>query len=112
MAKIKLAPRTLAVVDVLAAGTAVPLSATPLETENILIQAKRTNTGNIFVGDSTVDATNGVSIGPGEFVSLSADSEEDDASYAVIDLMDIYIDAANNNDGVVLISLNEVSTTY
>lgn len=112
MAKIKLAPRTLADVTVAAAGTRVALSATPLETENILIQAKRSNAGNIFIGDSTVDATNGVSIGPGEYLSFSADTEEDDTSYSVVDLAEIYIDAANNGDGVVLIALNEVSTTY
>lgn len=112
MAKIKLAPTIRTSVTVAAAGTRVPLSATSLETENILIQAKRTNTGNIYVGDVTVDATNGLSIGPGEFVTFSADTEEDDASFSVVDLIDIYIDSANNGDGVILISLNEVSTTY
>lgn len=74
---------------VVAAGTAVPLSTTSTSILSVTVKALATNTGDIYVGGSTVAAANGYVLAAGELVSLDVD-----------DLMDVYIDAAVNGEGV------------
>jgi len=76
---------------VTSAGTAVQLG-----TSNCLgveIQALKANTGNVMVGNSDVDITDGTEDGielePGQTFTLW-----------VRELTSIYLDADNNNDGV------------
>lgn len=80
------------VTNVTTAGTDVALaSSTPAKW--VVIMARRTNTANIAVGGSGVDATastgNGVTLAAGESITLPVDN-----------LADVYIDATVNGEGV------------
>jgi len=77
-------------VTVTTAGSAVSISSSSITLKKgITIKANTNNTGNIFVGNSSVDNTNGIEIEPGESIDISID-----------DLNKVYIDANNNNDGI------------
>ena len=56
MAKIVLALKTLAQVSVAAAGTRQRVSAATLPVRQAVIQWHPSNTGNIYIGESDVDA--------------------------------------------------------
>lgn len=88
---------TLTAVTVAAAGTAQPLSATSLPVNSIIVQAATANTGNVFIGDSTVSATNGITLIPGETysITITAMGRTDE-----IDTATVYVDAATNGDKV------------
>jgi len=78
---------------VTSAGTAEALgSSTAID--SITIKALATNTGNIYVGSSSVDDTNGFVLDAGDTVSLDIDN-----------LADVYIDADTNGEGVSFIYL-------
>ena len=70
------------------AGTAEALS-TSTRVRSITIKSLPTNTGNVFVGTSTVNSSNGYILGLGEGVDLDVD-----------DLAAIFIDSAVDGDGV------------
>ena len=72
---------------VAAAGTAVQVGGGHIA--SVLIKANADNTGNVFIGLSSVHSTNGLILVPGEFVSMD-----------VSDLGAVYVDAATNDDGV------------
>jgi len=76
--------------DVATAGSAVQLTATATPCKLINIFAKAGNTGNIFVGSSTVSSSRGM-------VLEQARSTD---WFPIDDVSKVYIDAANNNDGV------------
>jgi hypothetical protein len=78
---------------VTSAGTAEAI-ASSTAIESVTIKALADNTGNIYVGDSGVDSTNGFVLAAGETVSLDIDN-----------LADVYIDAGTNDDGVSFIYL-------
>jgi len=78
---------------VTAAGTAEALASTT-SIKSVTIQALRSNTGNIYVGDSSVDSTNGFVLSPGASVATEID-----------DLATIYIDADINGEGVCYIAV-------
>lgn len=71
------------------AGTAVALSSTKVACRRVVVYANEGNTGNIFLGSSSVDSTRGAVLQPGRSETINCR-----------DLRDVYIDAANNNDGV------------
>jgi len=75
--------------DVTAAGTAEKLTATATPCKFINIFAKAGNTGNIFIGGTTVSSSRGM-------VLEQARSTD---WFAIDDVSKIYIDAANNGDG-------------
>ena len=81
--------------DVTTAGTAVRVVASSIKTESITIKAKASNDDDdlIYVGDSTVDSTNGFQLAPGESVSIDID----------VDTLPIFIDADTDGDGVTFI---------
>lgn len=87
-------PVTSSVVTVASAGTAVAVSATATPITSILIEADRANTGNIFVGDSAVDSTNGTELTPGGSISYQSDEPQTDEFI----LSDFFVDAATNGD--------------
>ena len=72
------------------AGTRVQLTATATPCRLVNIFAKAGNTGNIFVGGSTVSSARGM-------VLEQARSTD---WFPIDDLSKIYIDAATNGDGV------------
>lgn len=69
-------------------GAAVPLMATPLAVRSIVIQAAANNVGSVAIGDSTVDLTNGMLLGPGDSMTLAA---ENDSRYNDFDLSEVYL---------------------
>lgn len=75
--------------DVTTAGTAEPLVGSSTPSKTVHIRAKSTNTDAIYVGGSSVDSTNGISL-------LSGDSVELD----IANLATIYIDSAVSGEGV------------
>lgn len=72
-------------------GTAEAISSGQFR--SIVIKALASNSGNIYVGDSSVDSSNGFILAANE--TLSMDFE---------DLALIYIDADNNGEGVCFIT--------
>lgn len=84
------------------ASTAVPLLATSQGVRSLLIMAKKVagdNTGNVFIGDSTLDqgVKEGIELAPGDFLEFPLHDTK------VIDLTDVYVDADTSGDGVVFI---------
>lgn len=73
---------------VAAAGTAEPVSAVSMPVLGITITANRTNTGNIYVGDSAVDSSNGLILRRNASVFFDIDN-----------LDDIYVDVDTNGEG-------------
>lgn len=78
------------VLNVTTAGTALVLGAAT-DVREVLIQAKRTNTGQIYVGPSTVanNNTNGIFLEKGQFIKFYCTS-----------LADVYINSTLNGEGV------------
>ncbi|NIO44974.1 MAG: hypothetical protein GTN36_05485 [Candidatus Aenigmarchaeota archaeon] len=89
---------------VTSAGTAVPFSSTSKVVRSINIQADVNNVGNVFIGSSDVDSTNGIELAPGNTMSIEAPmmgmSGADD-----LDLNNWYVDAANSNDSIRIVSM-------
>jgi hypothetical protein len=81
-------------ITVTTAGTRVPLSATSLPTNSVLIQADTANTGYIYVGDSTVASTNGHVLSAGDAIEIRIDVN---GRVDEVDLADIYVDASVNS---------------
>ena len=69
-------------------GTAIVL-ANSTSIKSVSIQALPTNTGNVFVGNSSVNSSNGYILGAGESIAVDINN-----------LNLIYIDVAVNNEGV------------
>jgi len=77
--------------DVASAGTAVVLDATERRLNSLMVIAHDDNVGRVFYGGSDVDSATQKGLAPGESIVISG---------APFPLSDIYIDAANANDGV------------
>jgi len=75
--------------NVTTAGTRVALASTTA-CQGVLIQAKAANTGIIYVGGTTVSATSGIFLYPGESVEISIDN-----------LSKVYLDSSVSGEGVV-----------
>lgn len=77
--------------NVTTAGTAVSLVAATTPCREVLIQAKRTNTGVIFIGPSSVlnNYTNGVYLEKGDSVR-----------FFCTDLLELYVNSTVNGEGV------------
>lgn len=80
------------------AGTRVQLTSTATLADNLVIQAIKTNTGNIFLGDSSVSSTRGFTLVPGQFISFEGSRRRDGSDY--LDLSTFWLDCATNGDGV------------
>ena len=74
-------------------GTRVQLSSTEAPCNAIIIQALRSNVGNVAVGGSdvsiSVGSENGLVLAPGQTITLNVNN-----------ITRIWIDAANNTEGV------------
>jgi len=82
---------TQSLVTVASAGTAVVAGANSVEAHAVIITASKGNTGNLYIGDSTVDSTTGAELAAGEAFIVNGDGE-------YVDLSTIYVDAATNGD--------------
>tara|TARA_Y100000310_G_scaffold345002_1_gene461092 strand:- start:6983 stop:7267 length:285 start_codon:yes stop_codon:yes gene_type:complete len=71
------------------AGTAQAIVTTSTVASGLVFRARDGNTGNLYVGDSTIDNT-GPPITPGTAIGFSDKSE--------FDLADIYFDGGTTND--------------
>lgn len=89
------------------AGTAVPLSATPLLARAVAIKALPGNTGVVYIGNDgagDVTSANGYPLSAGDQILREAPAGDDYAS-GDIDLADIWVDAATNGDKVAWLQL-------
>lgn len=88
-----LALKTLAQVTVATSGTEQRLTSNHISNvEAIYISAPAANTGSIYVGDSSVATTRGIEIPKGTSFTIMAPRGD------MINIRDIYVDAANNGD--------------
>jgi hypothetical protein len=88
--------KILGAVVVDAAGTSEQITASAISVYAVFIQAEPTNTGKIYVGDSTVTSSNGVVLSPG--CAYTIDAKEWGVNEIL--LSDIYVDAATSGDEV------------
>lgn len=95
---------TLAQGTVAASGTEVRASSTSVDkVVKIYISCPATNTGSIYVGDSSVSTTRGIEVPKGTTLVLC----EDNGGY--IDLQEIWVDAASSGDKFNVSYLQKVS---
>ncbi len=85
--------------NVAATGTELPLVTSATYAKGFKITAKAGNAGVVYIGDSTVSSTNGYQLAAGASVSLN-DLYPNLPEGLFVNIADIYVDAANNNDGV------------
>lgn len=89
---------TMAAVTVATAGTRQQISASNLYALSVAIQAKKANTGKIYVGDSSVSSTRGHELAAGE--TYIVDGQGKPNSLEEVNLADLYVDAQTNGEGV------------
>jgi hypothetical protein len=85
--------------NVTTAGTRVQLTTTDTITSSVIIQAKNSNTGTIYVGDSTVSSTQGLELSPGESIAFTGDNRNEGQADELV-LSDIWLDSSVNGEGV------------
>jgi len=85
--------------DVTTAGTSEALVASDTMVISYMILAKAGNVGNIFFGGSDVTSSNGLPIAPGKSISNELPSNSSMGGLE-FNLKDVYIDSANDGDGV------------
>ena len=83
------------------AGTAEALVGSDTLATSVVIQAQKDNTGDMYIGDSTVDSTNGIELQPGQ--SLTVEGEWIGGTQESFNLADIWVDAATSGDEVRII---------
>ena len=86
-----------AVKTVATAGTAEGLIAAKTMVSSVVVRAEDDNTGNIFVGNSQVDNTEGP-LGPGDTWKKTGD--QINGTVTLFNLAQVFIDAAVNGEGV------------
>ena len=92
-------------VNVPNAGTAVALSTVDEHVLTITYIAVVGNTGEVYLGDSTVSSTAGFPFQPGDtFSDNPSQADQDTGIIHTILLSDIFIDVANNNDKMAYIA--------
>lgn len=89
--------QTLSPVIVASAGTAVQVDSNETPVSSLILQAQDSNTGSLFVGDSTVTSTNGLEVVPGATIEITGDSFGRGQSNEII-LSDIYVNATTSGD--------------
>lgn len=92
------------VVTLLVPGTRQQLSTTSKIVRSFLIQAKPSNTGNVFIGSSEVTSTKCTVLSPGANASIEA-PQMGNGGADDMDLSDWYLDAATANDQVYITAL-------
>lgn len=87
-------------------------SGTSLQAAKLLIQAANSNSGVIYVGDSSVAAAQCIELKAGEVLVLNPDTVEGDDVLAYVDVADIWVDASVNAQKVNVTYLKRVSEDY
>lgn len=83
--------------NVASAGTAERISATPNENfKYALIQAKKGNAGDIYIGDPTVDSSTGLAVPSYNSVPLKV----------YVDLYNLWIDADTSTEGINILTFD------
>lgn len=72
----------------LISGAAVQVIANTFPSFSVIITAESSNSGNIYIGDSTTDANKGIPIEPGNTLAIDSPPE---SRWSELDLSDIYI---------------------
>lgn len=84
--------KTLPTVTVAASGTEQPLASSPVDKAvKVYVTAPASNTGNIYVGDSSVAVTRGTEIIKGTTREFFSDGD-------LIDIQTMFVDVATNGD--------------
>ena len=98
-----LKPRAFLVTN---AAAATRLTTLNIKVASVIIQAERSNTGYVYIGDNQVSATNyGVDLASGDSITLSA--KELGWADAKISLKDIWHFSSVSGDGVSCMFLDE-----
>lgn len=77
------------------AGVRVPLASAPTGFASAVIRARKSNTGVIYLGDSTVSSATVAGLDPGDAITINAGPVRKEN-----DLARIYIDSSVNGEGV------------
>lgn len=86
---------TISAVTVTSAGTRVQISSEKRPVSSILFQADPSNTGLIYVGDSTVSSSNGIALGAKDSYEVSGDERPSGLDELI--LSDFWVDASSNS---------------
>lgn len=113
MASVKTKLIPIQQLTVATAGTRVQAnSGTSRHATTVIIQALTGNTGNVYVGDSTVASTLGLALAPGASITLNADQDLENEDKTYIDVADIWVDSATNANKVNILVVDVVSVSY
>lgn len=91
---------TLAAKTVAVAGTAEAITVLNIQTPSVVIQALESNTGSIYIGDSSVDSTNGTTLAPSDVFEFSGDERSGRGGADELILTDLFVDSAVNGEGI------------
>ena len=90
-----------------AAGTELPITTSDIRVPGVIIQAERSNTGYIYLGDNQVSSTNyGIDLNTADSVTITA--ETFGLAGANISLQDIWFDASVTGDGISVFYMERV----
>ncbi len=78
----------------------------------VILQALTGNTGNVFIGDSTVAAAVGMQLAPGQSLTLAPDQNLGDEDKVYLDLADLWFDTATNANKVNVLVVDVTSVSY
>lgn len=80
----------------------------------MLVESKITNSGNVYIGDSSAGILAGTyhNLRPGEAHEYQLDDNGADDTLVYMDLSDLWIDGATNGDKVQISYLAEISVNY
>lgn len=83
---------------VAAAGTAEQLSATSFYVDSLIIQANPTNTGYVYVGDSTAASGTGYVLAAEDVLTIGGNDRR--GGNDQFDIADIYLDVSVGGEGI------------
>ncbi len=86
--------KILAPVTIASAGTRQQITASEIAVYSVIFQADDLNTGDIYIGDSTITAANGIELAAGETYVIDAV----DVGEREIILSDFWVDTETNNN--------------
>lgn len=88
--------KTLSPITIATAGVPVQVSVDSLQVDTVFVEADSLNTGNVFYGGSTVSATNGKTITPGEIITIEFQGGH--GTKGPFELQSLYLDTATNGN--------------
>lgn len=90
--------KALGKVTVTTAGTRVQITSSDIRATSVTIQADAANTGDMYVGDSTVASNKALTLDARESVSLNGDTVAGNTEE--FNLSEIYVDSSVNGESV------------